>query len=114
MLLALVLTMVVLPAAGTLAYIARTDLAAALDDYHRTKAACAAQAAVALVEADLESGGSGQITWPDPDTTLDVLIQDLPDSWKITITAHCGRAVAKVAEEIQKPEEGETEQGERK
>ncbi|MGI6364896.1 MAG: hypothetical protein ACOX2G_04000 [Bacillota bacterium] len=112
MLLALVLTMAVLPAAGTLAYIARTDLAAALDDYHRTKAVCAAKAAVALVEADLQSGGSGQITWPDSDTTLDIFIQDLPESWEITIIAHCGRAVANLAEEAQKSEEGEEEQGE--
>lgn len=103
MLLALILTMAVLPAAGILAQIARSDLAAALDDYHRVKAEYAVQAAAAMVAADLQGGGGGQVAWPDPDTILEVTIQELPGSWKVTIAARCGRAVAEATAEIPRP-----------
>jgi hypothetical protein len=103
MLLALILTAAVLPAAGILAQIARMDLAAALDDYHRVKAEYAARASVALVEVDLQRGGTGQITWPGPDTTLEVTVQELPDSWTVRIAAQCGRATAEATAEIPRP-----------
>lgn len=105
MLLALVLTMAILPAAGTLAYIARLDLEAALDDYHRTKALYAAQGAIALVEANLALAGDGSIEWPDSNTTLDIFIQEGSDFWTITVTAQCNGSVAKATETIPKPEE---------
>lgn len=109
MLLALVLTMAVLPAAGTLAYIARSDLAAALDDYHRTKATYAAEGAIALIEADLKAGGDGQITWPDEEVNLSIIITDSPDSCEAVITVHCSSAVRQYSIEVIKPEPEDTE-----
>ena len=103
MLLALILTMAILPAAGTLAYIARRDLESALDDYHRIRALYAAQGAIAWIEADLQNDGDGQIIWPDQSTTLDIFIQKKTESWTIAVTAHCGSSVAKAAEAIPKP-----------
>lgn len=102
MLLALVLTMMVLPAAASLAYIARTDLAAALDDCNRTKALYAAQGAMTLVGADLDRGGDGQITWPEPSTDLEIFIQGETDFWKITVAVRCGRARVEKTAEIPK------------
>lgn len=94
LLLVLVLTTAVLPAAGTLIYIARSDLASALDDYHNVRAINAARGAVLLAEADLKSGGDGKIAWPDPDIVLDIRVTETASGWQVLVTAHCGRAAA--------------------
>lgn len=94
LLLVLVLTTAVLPAAGTLIYIARSDLASALDDYHNVKAMSAARGAVLLAEADLKSGGDGKIAWPDPDIVLEIRIIETASGWQVLASAHSGRAAA--------------------
>jgi len=100
MLLALVVTMALLPAAAAMAAMARADLAAALDDYHRFKAQCAARGALALAAADLRRGGDGQVAWPDPDVTLEISIAETGAGWQITVAARCGRATGSCSGEV--------------
>lgn len=109
MLLALVLSMSVLPTAGVLAYIARSDLESALDDYHLSKASYAAQSALVLIEADLLNDGDGQVAWPDPHVLLDILITEVSNGWRITVTACSDRAVAQASGEVEdtRPESSE-------
>lgn len=103
LLLALVLTIAVLPAAGTLVYTSQLDLASALDDYHNVKARNAVRAAIVLVERDLQVGGSGQITWPDADVNLVVETEKTAEGWQIIITAACGRAIASLETSLELP-----------
>lgn len=107
LLLAVVLTIAVLPAAGILVYTARLDLASALDDYHNAKASNAVRAAIVLVERDLLAGGSGQIAWPDADVTLEVETKKNAEGWQIVITAACGRAMASFETSLELPVDSE-------
>jgi len=105
LILAMVLSIAVLPAAVVLAGLARTDLAAALDDYHHVKAGHAARGALALIKADLIKGGPGLIAWPDPETTLTYIVNDKTDAWDITVTAFCGGSVAEASARVRKSED---------
>jgi len=97
MLLALVLSMSALPAAGVLVSIARSDLSSALDDYHFARVWRAARAGIALVQRDLQGGGSGEVFWPDPDIFLEVEISETEGGWRVYVTARSDRAVAEVS-----------------
>ena len=105
MLLALVLSMSVLPTAAILASSARSDLASALDDYHNTKSSYAARGAVHMVKANLAAGGSGLINWPDQEITLDIQIEENETGWVIRVTAVSDRAAATAEGEGIKPTE---------
>ena len=94
MVLALVLSMSVLPAAGVLIAIARSDLSSALDDYHSARVWRAAWGGVELVQRDLQAGGSGEVNWPDPDIVLEVEISETEGGWRVYVTARSERAVA--------------------
>lgn len=99
LLLVLVLTTAVLPAAGTLIYIARSDLASALDDYHNVKAMSAARAVIALAEEGIffeDIMGD----WPDPDVIVTVKNTDTADGRQIVVSAQCGRAAAHLTVEM--------------
>lgn len=100
MLLAVVLTMAVLPAAGTLVYISRSDLAAALDDYHHMKAETAARAALDLVKANLQHGGQGSIHWPDPEVQVSVSVIETVNGLEVRVTANSGTAYVIKEEKI--------------
>lgn len=108
MLLALILCMTALPAAGVFITIARSDLESALDDYHWAKAQRAAWGALELIERDLQAGGAGEVYWPDPDILLEVKIADNDRGWDIAVTAVCDRAEVtlsrRVAEEKECPD----------
>src|SRR5690554_2241130 len=113
LLLALVLSMAVLPTAVTLASIARSDLRSARDDYHRRKVDNAVQGALALVEADLLADGDGQVVWPDLDVSLDISVTETEQGFQVNITAYSDRAVVVAKTEVETPEqEVESEEGE--
>lgn len=92
MLLALILCLTALPAAGVFITIARSDLESALDDYHWARAQRAAWGALELIDRDLQSGGAGEISWPDPDILLAVKIADSDGGWEVTVSAVSERA----------------------
>ena len=102
MVLALVLSMSVLPAAGVLVTIARSDLSSALDDYHTARVWRAAWGGMELVQRDLQAGGSGEVNWPDPDIALEVEISEAEGGWLVHITARSERAVATVSAWVEK------------
>ncbi len=87
MLLALVLCMSALPAAGVLVTIASSDLESALYDYHWARAQRGAWGALELIERDLQGGGGGEVNWPDPEIQLDVKIADIEGGWDVSVTA---------------------------
>lgn len=102
MVLALVLSVSVLPAAGVLVTIARSDLSSALDDYHSARVWRAAWGGMELVRRDLQAGGSGEVNWPDPEIALEVNISEDEGGWQVNITARSERAVAKITSCIAK------------
>lgn len=109
LILALVLCLTVLPAAGVLVAIAGSDLESALDDYHLARARRAVWAGMELVAQDLLAGGPGQASWPDPDITLEIGVAEGDKDWIITLTARSGRATATCTQTIMKPQEEEDE-----
>jgi len=94
LLLALVLSMSLLPAVGVFAHINRLDLTSALAYYHNIKVINAARGAIALVRADLLNDGDGQISWPDPDVSLEIIVMVTTDGWIITTIAQSDRAIS--------------------
>lgn len=101
MLLALVLCMAVLPAAGVFITIARSDLESALDDYHWARVQRGAWGALALVEMDLQGGGVGEVDWPDPEIQLEVKIADKSGGWDVSVTAVSERAAVSVSKWVE-------------
>ena len=97
MVLALVISMSALPAVGVLVTIARSDLSSALDDYHSARVRRAAWGGLELVRRDLQEGGCGEATWPDPDIALEVEISESEGGWRVYITARSERAVATIS-----------------
>lgn len=105
LLLILILSVAVLPAAGTLLYIARSDLSSALDDYHHVRAMHAARGGLDLAGADLLKGGDGRVVWPDSSVTLAVSVTETQSGWNITITACSDKATAVASGDYEKNEE---------
>lgn len=95
MLLALVLSVSVLPAAVALVSIARSDLISALEDYHSARVWRAEWGGLELVKRDLLAGGSGNVIWPDPEITLTIEVWEGETDWQVGITASSELAVAK-------------------
>lgn len=95
MILALVLSISVLPTAVALLAIARSDLNSALDDYHWARAWRGAWGGVSMVERDLRAGGAGEAAWPDPELDLIVQVSKVGNDWQVEATACSGRAVVK-------------------
>ena len=100
MLLALVLCFSVLPTAGVLVAIARSDLESALDDFHWARVGRAAWATLELVRNNLLAGGTGDLSWPDPEVSLEIDIRDIEGGWRVLVTARTERAVVTQAEEF--------------
>lgn len=102
MILALVLSIAILPAAGILAYIARSDLASALDDYHYTKVRYAALGAMTILENNLIEGESGELEWPDPEVDLVIQTNEEQGGWTVTVIATTDRAEYRLTGTINK------------
>lgn len=101
--LALVLSMAVLPAAGVLTYIARSDLASALDDYHYVRISYSSRTVLSLVTGSLLYGGDGLVICPDSDIVLSVDITEISVGWHVTVKADDERATTQVDIELTKP-----------
>lgn len=100
MVLALVLSISVLPAAVTLLAIAHSGLESALDDYHWLRAWRAAQGGAVLAETSLRQGGSGQVVWPDPLISLTIRVTEQEGGWFVESIATSGRAVVNTARNV--------------